>query len=337
MEMALYDPEDGYYARSAGQVGRGGDFFTSVSVGPLFGALLARRFESHWRDSGSPARWRIVECGAHDGSLAADVLDELGRISPEAVPGLEYLIPEPLPGLRRVQQERLAGFRGTLRWEESAAVCEPLPGVVFGNELLDALPFHTIGFRGGHWWERVVGLTAEGDFCWLWREIGNAALATAVRHLGTAFPDGYETEIRVGFGEFLRPLAECLDGGLMLWFDYGFLREDLYHPARKGGTLRTYHSHRAGENPLAAPGMQDITAHVDFTALAEAVTSLGGNCKPLVPQGTWLTQLARDWLLEQEGRPQAALLRQFQTLTHPGQLGRSFAVSESAFGRPSPH
>lgn len=331
MEMALYDRDAGYYAATSSQVGRGGDFFTSVSVGPLFGRLLARVFLRHWLDSGSPARWRITECGAHRGDLAADVLEELGRIAPDAFAALEYLVLEPLPTLQACQQENLAGFTPHVRWESSAAACEPLPGVVFGNELLDALPFHTVAFHDGRWLERAVDLAPEGGFTWRLREISDAPLKEALQAVGDRFPDGYETEIRTCLRGFLTPLVQLLDGGLMLWFDYGFPREDLYHPARTTGTLRTFARHRAGEDPLAEPGSRDITAHVDFTAVAETVRTLGGDVTPLRHQGGWLTGQARDWLLAQEGRPDPELLRQFQTLTHPGHLGRSFLVFEGRF------
>lgn len=330
--MALYDPDAGYYASTSSQVGRGGDFFTSVSVGPLFGRLLARCCHRHWLGSGSPTRWRITECGAHRGDLAADLLDELERISPDAFAALEYLVLEPLPTLRACQQGKLAGFAPHVRWETSAASRDPLPGVVLGNELLDALPFHTVAFHDGRWLERAVDLAPEGGFTWRLREVSDAPLKEALQTLGDRFPDGYETEIRTCIRGFLAPLARLLDGGLMLWFDYGFPREELYHPSRTTGTLRTFARHRAGEDPLAEPGSRDITAHVDFTAVAEAVRSLGGDAAPLRHQGGWLTEQARDWLLAQEGRPDPSLLRQFQTLTHPGHLGRSFLILESRFG-----
>jgi SAM-dependent MidA family methyltransferase len=117
----------------------------------------------------------------------------------------------------------------------------------------------------------------------------------------------------------------------MIWIDYGFAREDYYHPGRSSGTLRTFCQHQAGEDPLAHPGATDITAHVDFTAVREAAESLGACEIRLQSQGTWLTGLAREWLLSQENNPQASALRQFQTLTHPAQLGRSFQVIEMAW------
>lgn len=332
MAVALYDPALGYYARETRQVGRGGDFFTSVSVGSLFGELLARRFLREWHESGSPARWRIIECGAHDGTLAADILGAMTRLAPGALAGLEYAIPEPLPLLQAAQRQTLVGFGETARLFSDASELfgEPLPGVAFGNELLDALPFHVVEWQAGGWRECRVATDASGGFVW---DTGVPCELEALAALGTDFPDGYRTEIRTNYGDFLEPLTRCLSSGLLLWPDYGFARPEYYHPDRKSGTLRTFSKHRAADNPLATPGEIDITAHVDFTAVAEAAIAFG--CQPLVfrNQGAWLTGIGRDWLLGQEGNPDAAALRQFQTLTHPVHLGGSFHVLELAWNQ----
>ena len=334
MAAALYHPELGYYAREPRQVGRGGDFFTSVSVGPLFGELLARRFLRDWQESGRPARWRIVECGAHDGSLAADILQAISRLAPAALVGLDYVIPEPLPALRAAQRATLAAFPQATFPAEASAL-EPLPGIAFGNEVLDALPFHIIERRIGGWQEFRIAAD-RASFREVAHEIDDPALTAALEKLGNAFPDGYRSEIRTNFQDFLTPLTRCLSSGLLLWCDYGFARPEYYHPGRSRGTLRTFSNHRAAEDPLATPGEIDITAHVDFTAVAEAGMALG--CQPLrfQNQGAWLTEAARDWLISLEGNPDPAALRQFQTLTHPAHLGGSFHVLEMAWNRPAP-
>lgn len=339
MATALYDPVLGYYARSTRQVGRGGDFFTSVSAGPLFGELLARRFLKEWNESGSPARWRIIECGAHDGTLAGDLLSALARLDPQSFAALEYVIPEPLPLLQAAQRATLAGFQKTLRFisNVSGLDSDPLPGVAFGNELLDALPFHRVEWRSGGWRECRVATGPDGGFVWENdHEITDPGLLAALTPLGSGFPDGYITEIRTNFRQFLTPLLRCLSSGLLLWPDYGFARPEYYHPARTRGTLRTFSKHRAAEDPLATPGEIDITAHVDFTAVAEAAMALG--CRPILfsNQGTWLTGIGREWLLRQEGNPDPAALRQFQTLVHPAHLGGSFHVLELAWNQAAP-
>jgi SAM-dependent MidA family methyltransferase len=336
MAAALYEPGLGYYARDPRPIGRHGDFFTSVSVGPLFGELLARRFLRHWHEAGQPDRWRIIECGAHDGSLAADVLAALARLEPRTIAALEYAIPEPLENLHIAQRRTLASFGRAVRLlrDPHELAAHPLPGIAFGNEVLDALPCHIVEWRAGRWLECRVGLAGDA-FAWETAEITDPDLLATLAPVSGPFPDGYRTEVRSGFREFLAPLVRALDQGLMLWLDYGFERADFHHPARSRGTLRTFTNHRSGEDPLAAPGEEDITAHVDFTALAEAAASLGGRPSPLLSQGAWLTGNAREWLLAQEGNPDAALLRQFQTLTHPAHLGRAFHVLKISWQPPA--
>jgi SAM-dependent MidA family methyltransferase len=330
MTLALYDPALGYYARGTRQVGRSGDFFTSVSVGPLFGQLLARRFVRHWRESGKPARWRIIECGAHDGTLAADILGELVVLEPKAFAALEYAIPEPLATLRAAQRGTLGNFTECVRFAANAAelVDDPLPGVAFGNEVLDALPCHLVEWSDGRWFELRVALNDADRLVFKKSEISNELLRLALEPLNGDFPEGYRTEIRTCYRDFLASLAAALSSGLMIWVDYGFSREDYYHPGRTEGTLRTFSKHLAGDDPLADPGEADITAHVDFTAVAEAAQSLGWRQTLLRDQGRWLTEIGREWLLEMEGNPQPAALRQFQTLMHPAHLGAKFHALE---------
>lgn len=330
MAAALYEPGLGYYARGTRQVGRDGDFFTSVSVGPLFGQLLARRFMRQWRDSGSPARWRVIECGAHDGTLAADILGALAELEPGALAALEYVIPEPLVALQAAQRATLKHFADRVRFVVHAAElsAEPLPGIAFGNELLDALPCHLVECRDRRWFSLKVTLNNADRLVFKRDEIHDEALKIALVPLGVDFPDRYRTEIRTCYRDFLAPLAGALSSGLMIWVDYGFPREDYYHPGRSEGTLRTFSKHRAGDDPLADPGEADITAHVDFTAVVEAAQSLGWRQTLLRDQGRWLTDIGRDWLLEMEGKPQSEPLRQFQTLMHPAHLGAKFHAIE---------
>ncbi len=330
MAAALYHPALGYYARETRQVGRAGDFFTSVSVGPLFGELLARRFLGEWEESGTPSRWRIIECGAHDGTLAKDILDAMARLSPQALGALEYVIPEPLARLQSAQRRTL-GRSTRFIADPSELYAEPLPGLAFGNELLDALPFHVVEWQNDGWQDCRVAIDSGGEFLW---EKHASTLRKELQVLGTHFPEGYRTEVRTNYQDFLAPLTRCLTSGLLLFADYGFARPEFYQPERTAGTLRTFSKHRAGENPLATPGEIDITAHVDFTAVAEAAMALG--CQPMVfrSQGTWLTGIGRGWLLAQEGNPDAAALRQFQTLTQPAHLGGSFHILELSWNQP---
>lgn len=327
--MALYHPELGYYAKSGGQVGRGGDFYTSVSVGPLFGKLLARRFAAGWEEDGRPGKWRILEIGAHDGKLAQDILSELREFRPDAWSSLEYAIAEPLPRLREMQGERLAGLVSSLRIvaEVSGLAGNPLPGFAFGNEILDALPFHLVEMGSGVWHELHV-CASSGKLSMERREIApGSALALRLRGLGCDFPENYRTEIRTNFHSFLSGLAATLSGGTMLFADYGFAAPEYYDRSRTAGTLRTYSRHKAAEDPLESPGEKDITAHVDFTDLANAAKSLGYLPKVFSTQGSYLTRLATPMIMA-GGLGDPKSIAQFRSLTHPAHLGASFHAIE---------
>ena len=336
MELALYEPTLGYYARHARQIGRHGDFFTSVSTGPLFGALLARRFLQHWHEIGEPQKWRVIESGAHDGTLACDILTTIHATSPAAFDALEYAIAEPLNALRTAQSTKLERFKKSIRQVTnlSELANNPLPGIAFGNEVLDALPFHLVERHDSSWLELRVSRDDQNSLTWTRHAISNPALTAALEPLGEHFSKGHRAEIRTNFADFLQPLNTALEHGLMIWIDYGFAAADLHHPLRQSGTLRTFSNHRAGDDPLSDPGDRDITAHVDFTAVAHAAMKLGGKAISFHNQGAWLTALARDWLSKREGNPDAAEIRQFQTLTHPAQLGGKFQVLEISW---NPH
>lgn len=328
LDLALYHPSLGYYARRDGQVGKNGDFYTSVSVGSLFGELLARRFATWWENNGKPTAWRILEIGAHDGKLAADILTILRESSPAAWDSLEYAISEPLPLLREAQRNRLTPLASQLRLAESISnlADSALPGIAFGNEILDALPFHLVEFASGKWKEVRVGINAESALN-LTTAIPCGSLAGNLASLGTGFPEGYRTEIRTNFSGFLESVSKCLSDGLLIFIDYGFAAPEYYDFQRSSGTLRTFSKHRAAENPLDRPGELDITAHVDFTALARAAEPLGYFPTTFSTQGSYLTHLAKPLMLSGHF-DQPKVIAQFQSLTHPAHLGAKFHVIE---------
>jgi len=333
MARALYHPRDGYYARGPGQVGRDGDFFTSVSVGPLFGGLLARRFLRWWGDAGCPERWRILELGAHDGTLAVDILSMIAVLAPQAYCALDYVICEPLDTLRESQRAMLGKRKHPVAWvrDVSELATDPLPGIAFGNELLDALPFHVATFRDGAWHEIGVAVDLKKPESLAWCELGPAggALAAALKRIDVShLPDGYRTEVRTNLAALHADIAKAISHGMVVWIDYGFARPEYYDPARTQGTLRTFSRHVAGENPLVNPGHADITAHVDFTAVAEDAAEVGFALACFQNQGAWLIREARDWLESIDGEPDLPAIRQFQTLTHPAHLGARFHVIE---------
>ena len=324
MAAALYDRTDGYYTKP-GRVGRGGDFYTSVSTGPVFGELMAGQFREVWQQLGKPADFSIVERGANDGTFAADVLSWSRRHDPAFHQSLTYWIDEPLPALAARQSETLADFPG--RWRHGAP--QGATGVFFANELLDAMPFRRVVRRGSTWLERCVGLSPEGRFTWTDAPLLDRTSRARLAQLGDDFPEGYETEVAPAVGSEVRLAAATIAHGALFFIDYGFCAADYYDPARRTGTFRCFRSHQAHENPFDAIGSTDITAHVDFSFAAAAARTAGCHVAAFVDQARFLTGAAAPSLPALDGDQSAAATswrRQFQSLTHPGHLGRSFHV-----------
>jgi SAM-dependent MidA family methyltransferase len=315
MELALYHPEFGYYASGRARIGRRGDFYTSVSVGPVFGRVLADQFLEMWENLGRPDPFAIVEQGANDGSLAADILSALPAECP-----VEYHVVEPVARLQEVQRSRLAAFDRPVFWHESVAALPPFTGVHFSNELVDALPFHLCRSTGEGWEELCVG--REGD---------GFVFVPAAASLDTSRlprrPAGYVTELRPAAEAWLTGLAEKLLAGYLLIADYGFSTADLFAPHRSEGTFSCYRAHHRDAKPLEDPGEKDITAHVDFTALVLAAERSGLQWEGFTDQHHFLVGAAQRLLQSLSGPPDAARqkqLRALQTLLHPETMGTQF-------------
>lgn len=303
MELALYHPQFGYYNRSQPIIGKSGDFYTSVSVGPLFGQLLAHFLTREKIET-------IVEAGANDGSLARDILT--------ASPTFNYLIVEPSAVLRAKQQSTLRAF-SNVAWFDSLEKLPPLRGAIISNELLDAFPCHRLQWTGAHWIELAVSENFQFVPIPVQTEIP-PALVQLQPHL----PRNFTVEHAPAAANWWRAAAEKLQHGLILAVDYGDEQHNLWTPNRPNGTLRACQNHRLADNPLAAPGQQDLTAHVNFTPLIETAQASGLKTELLQTQSRFLTQLATE--LFQSTPPTPAQLRQLQTLTHPAHLGHSFKV-----------
>jgi SAM-dependent MidA family methyltransferase len=328
MELALYHPDHGYYRRERVRTGRAGDFFTSVSVGPLFGRLLARQFLEMWDLLGRPAPFWIVEQGAEDAQLAVDMLD-WGREKAEPFfEAIRYGLVEGWADRRAVQRERLeaAGLAGRVSWFQDfhGLAREKPEGVFVSNELADVFPVRRVVFRRGEWRELGVGVDAAGAFDWRENPIDEEDLASATEALPRI--EGYATEINLQARAWMEEVGGALRRGYVVTLDYGFAASDYYADFRRDGTLTAYRDHRRSADILLEPGSQDITAHVDFTALARAGVMAGLTALGFLDQQRFLTGIAHD---ELEGRagPGSGIqenLRAWQTLTHPDHLGSRF-------------
>lgn len=324
MEIALYGEGIGYYERPGRPVGRAGDFYTSVSVGPAFGFLLASEF-SRWAREGNWGSFELVEVGAHDGRLAADVLRALESFHPEVLERVRYVFVEPSAVRRAAQEVAVARWLDRARWTE--AWMDSVEGVVFANELLDAFPVHRLVWDAPNrtWREWGVGI-ADTGLVWDRMPVSDGLDLSAVGGLEEVLPDGFIVELSPARVAWWRRAAGALRRGWLVTLDYGFAEEPVIRPERATGTLRGYRQHRISEDLLACPGEQDLTAHVDFVELRRAGEELGLETAFLLPQGRWLGQVAARIVGEGGGAAEwlRARSRQLQTLIHPSHLGHSF-------------
>jgi SAM-dependent MidA family methyltransferase len=366
MELALYCPKHGYYETKKDNPGRHGDFYTSVGVGKLFGQLLAFQF-AEWLETlnPQPSTLNLVEAGAHDGQLARDILTWLQLNRPELFDLVEYRVIEPSPRRQEWQKKTLEQYSSHVRWftnfhsiatnnSQSATptnsvfastrqsrcrehatkvgVRNPqLNGVVFSNELLDAMPVHRFGWdaQNKKWFEWGVALEGER---FVWTRLP-ATFPSSIFHLPSSpellavLPDGYTIETCPVAENWWRKAANILERGRLLTIDYGLTADELILPSRPRGTLRAYFRHHAGDDLLANVGEQDLTAHVNFSAIRAVGESAGLKTETFSTQSQFLTQILEKTLREKSfGEWTSAQVRQFQTLTHPEHLGRAFRV-----------
>ena len=344
MELALYHPETGYYETNKSTVGRHGDFITSVSVGELFGQLLAFQF-GEWLENlrqfkNKNEKLKIVEAGAHDGKLAADILRWLKNFRPEIFSEIEYCLLEPSPRRQGWQAETLKEFAPQVRWFSNFENLKlktqnsKLHGVIFSNELLDAFPVRRLGWdaKEKKWFEWGVTLNGE-KFVWTRSadSVSALRLPSAILDLPPSLlevlPDGYTVETSPAAENWWRDAAKILAHGKLLAIDYGFTADEQFSPARTNGTLRAYHQHRVSDDLLANAGEQDLTAHVNFSAIQKVGGEAGLTTETFCTQPQFLTRIFSAAVKKNNFENlDAKQVRQFQTLTHPDHLGRAFRV-----------
>ena len=342
MELALYCPDYGYYEQQKDNIGRHGDFITSVSTGELFGQLLAFQF-AEWLEEMRTlnpqfSTFNLIEAGAHDGKLAKDILTWLQLHRPKLFSQLEYCLIEPSPRRQEWQSETLKQFAPQVRWFTDIQNLKfktkksKLTGIIFSNELLDAMPVQRFGWdaKNKNWFEWGVAIEGE-KFVWAKMLKSKLDLPSSIFHLPSSLlavlPDGYTIEISPAAENWWREAAEILGHGKLLTIDYGLTDDELFLPARTSGTLRAYFHHHATDDILANVGEQDLTAHINFPAIQKVGEEAGLKTQKFCTQPQFLTQiLARTQHDKNFGEWNASRARQFQTLTHPEHLGRAFRV-----------
>ena len=328
MELALYAPSLGYYTAGARKFGEAGDFVTAPELSPLFARCLARQCRQVLAELGGGD---LLEFGAGTGALAAELLKELQLL--EALPE-RYLILELSSELKARQREAI--HREVPQLMDRVHWLDGLPeagfrGVVVANELLDAMPVHR--FRVGEAGIREQFVTwTEGDLTSFWDTPSTTleGAVTRLLHKLEGAREDYESEINLRAAPWLRALAERFDAGLILLIDYGYAASEYYHPQRNRGSLMCHYRHRAHPDPLFLPGLQDITAHVDFTALAEAALESGLSVCGYATQAFFLMGCGLDQLLAESNpdnvRAHMQLVQGAKRLTLPSEMGERFKV-----------
>jgi len=302
MSLALYGP-GGYYAGSeANRIGMAGDFFTSPHAHPAFGALIALQLEQMWRLLGCPERFDVVEAGAGGGRLARDVTDFASALD--------------------------ASFAAAVAYQEVEGYGSELPdrftGCLLSNELFDAFPVHRVRLVGGKLREVYVTLSEDGQFAEALDDSSTPRLSSRLAAEGVELGEGWTAEISLEAEDWMRSAARRLDRGYTITIDYGDPAERLYSERRRDGTLRAHYQHTASDDPYAHVGRQDLTAHVDFTALIEAGEAAGLMPVTLMTQREFLTNLGAEVLLDAIAAldgPKQADLKGLRSLLDPAGLG----------------
>ena len=321
MELALYAPGLGYYSAGSQKIGAAGDFVTAPELSRSFGRAVALTLDAELTALGSRD---VVELGAGSGALAAQFLDTFATLGRD----VRYWILEPSADLRQRQQRALEAFAGKVVWLDRLPE-SLLEAVVVANEVLDALPVSRFAIDKGE--PKALGVVVDGEGIRWGPGRADPNITEAVRKierdLQRALPNGYRSEICLTLPAWFSTLAAMLRRGSLLFADYGLVRSDYYHEQRAAGTLVCHYRHRAHDDPFAYPGLQDITAWVDFSACADAASAAGFEVAGFTTQGQYLLSLLAALPPElavdlKSPREQSAM----KTLILPGEMGERFKV-----------
>ncbi|MBM0742121.1 class I SAM-dependent methyltransferase [Phormidium sp. CLA17] len=301
MDLALYHPQYGYYASSSAQMGAAGDFFTSCHLSADFGELLAEQFVQMWELLKQPKPFTLVEMGAGQGLLAMDVLTALQHNHPNCFACLEYVIIERAAALIQVQQHQLQQFLAAgvlINWCDFADIPDSITGCFFSNELVDALSVHQVVLEAGQLREIYISVNQQDSQTHFVEVVGDLSTSQLVDYFDVVgidlrsppYPDGYRTEVNLAALDWMTTVATHLERGYVLTIDYGYPSDRYYHPARTG-TLQCYFQHQHHSDPYRNVGQQDITAHVNFTALEKQGELHGLKCVGYTKQALFLMAL----------------------------------------------
>jgi SAM-dependent MidA family methyltransferase len=340
MELCLYHPQYGYYASGRACRGREGDYYTSPTVHHVFGALLGKQIAQMWRILGEGA-FEIVEMGGGEGYLCLDILDYLQRYESQFYNILCYHMMEISPVVIERQKELLSDHSEKVIWDPVEHAGEmKIHGCFLSNELCDAFPVHRVVMEGGRLREVFVD-SAQGGLEEVHGDPSTPELETYFRRLGITLAEGQRTEVNLEARRWLSGVATALEQGFVITIDYGYSDQELFSPHRRDGTFMCYQGHRALSDPYFHLGLQDMTAHVDFTSLIEWGEEYGLQLSGLVPQYRFLLALG---ILDEvarmgEGKEEWEGLGERLTIKNlilPGGMGETFKVLIQHKGIESP-
>jgi SAM-dependent MidA family methyltransferase len=335
METALYHLGLGYYTSQDTEIGRSGDFYTSPHLHPVFGAMLGRQAEEMWEILGHPAKFAIVEAGGGRGWLAKDILDYLkGKPIYEC---LSYTLAELNHTMRERQGKLLKEYAPKVDWVRKLGDIKPVTGLILTNELLDAFPVHLVEM-GECLKEIYVTLDGE-ELSESPGEPSTAAIAEYFEEFGIVLPEGYRTEVNLRMRDWLGEAAAILKEGFILTIDYGYPAQELYSPERDRGTLLCYHRHQVNEDPFKRISEQDITAHINFTALKKCGEAFGLKSIGFTRQGPYLVALGIDEILSElmESSPDYGReISKVKGLIMPGGMGNTHKILIQYKGKGNP-
>ncbi|MDX2253771.1 MAG: SAM-dependent methyltransferase [Nitrospira sp.] len=333
MDLALYHPQFGYYMRhpddGSPRIGWSGDFYTSADVHPILGQAVAKQARQIDSLLGSPDPVTIVEMGPGKGLLAKHILSACQRDPGSFQHRLRYILIERSPAMRAWQRRHLSSFvnqPNLLTWADSLDELGPesVTGLVLSNELIDALPVHRVQLRNGQIDELCVDYR-DGRFVECFRPLSSDLLTHRVRDLNAGWPEGYRTEINLQALDWMKQVGHCLQRGIVLTIDYGHTAHDLYRPDRRNGTFLCYFRHSVNDDPYVRVGEQDMTAHVDFSSLADAGQAHGLSVTGFTNQMSFLMGLGVEQMIG-DLEPESPAFHAALHLLKPNGMGGTFKV-----------
>ncbi len=341
MELALYDSEYGYYmthgktptenprGNGDSQIGWQGDFYTTPCLSPLLAKALVRQAQEIDEDLGHPDPFIVLEMGAGEGLLARDFLSHCEFFSPQFFQRVKYILIDRSPSMKVRHEQSVASFiqRGAqVSWASSLEECDTqlVTGMLFSNELVDAFPVHRIKVENGNLKELYVDFE-EGQFVERVKDPSSTELEKVLGDYEENLPDGFTTEVNLRALSWMKDVARVMKRGVVLTIDYGHVAQDFYSPSRKTGTLLCYTLHRVHVDPYQQIGLQDITAHVNFSSLAIAGKREGLEITGFTDLMHFLMGLGIEEMIQEIG-PDSEQGRAAAQLLHPAGMGRTFKI-----------